>query len=144
MKCFVFLVMLCVCGVANAATMCVPDLSTCESCTAVATDGILWTADCCGVRVSGVQIRFHNIGNSNVSSIDVKSMSFQGEAYYGHVYTFCMMTQPVFAPYINLVGCGDSDGVSGDCASDFIPKCALTYCSDKIECKNVEGSGGWL
>ena len=38
---------------AYAATMCVPDLSSCESCGALGSNGPIWYADCCGTNIVG-------------------------------------------------------------------------------------------
>ena len=55
-KIFCLLCILFSIGVSDAATMCVPDLSTCNSCTDGTYNGIEWKATCCGVEVSGVAV----------------------------------------------------------------------------------------
>lgn len=138
MKCFVFLVMFCVCGVANAATMCVPDLSTCESCTGVKSIGqMFWSADCCGVPVSGVWMP---VNGNNKRSVDIAELYLEHiiDGVGGSGYNFCVMLSPFIAPY--AVNVKHYWVAGSDICSGFIPRCAVTYCDETVS----EYSGGWL
>ena len=127
-----------VCVPVHAATMCVPDLSTCESCTPISS-GALWVADCCGTRVSGVQIKSDFQGSASAYSGEA-SREFVDPYFLvnsDRFETYCIMTAPVFATYINFVGCSNwVMSAAGDCATDFKPKCALTYCDEIVTCNN--------
>lgn len=138
----VFLVFLCLS--ANAATMCVPDLSTCESCEPVTSaDGYnelhRWKANCCGIEVSG--IGGTGLFGSYLSALYVGDndidMGDAGDSLW------CLMLKPFVAPYIN-VPVWSWTGISYrayNCESLFIPKCAVTYCSGKADL--VGGSSGF-
>lgn len=123
-------------GAANAATMCVPDLSTCDSCTDFERRGqFFWSANCCGVPVSGWWIGY----NENVRSVDIETLSTNALKPEVGVngYNLCVMMSPFIAPYaVNVVHSvlGGSYGCSG-----FIPKCAVTYCDETVP----QISGGW-
>ena len=133
-----------VCVPVRAATMCVPDLSTCESCTPVTSaDGYnnlhRWKANCCGIEVSGVG----GIGlfGSGLSALYVGDNDIDMGAVGGSLW--CLMLKPFVAPYIN-VPVWSWSGISYkayNCESLFIPKCAVTYCSGEADM--VGGAGGF-
>lgn len=134
MKCFVFLVMLCVCGVANAATMCVPDLSTCESCTDGTYDGYSWSANCCGVNVSGIGFWVGNWVASYTQSVP-QNISIEQRDEGGSGYVACLMTSPFVSDYFHvpILSYTMSSIVGGWCSRLFNPKCAIVGCDLEIE-----------
>lgn len=141
MRMWVCCVCVLVCATANAATMCVPDLSTCESCVPI-TRGVLWVADCCGTRVSGVEISSGYFGGRAWSGKASRNLTTDFyDLVNGDVFeTYCIMTAPVFAKYITFVGCSSATpALAGNCAENFKPKCALTECDEIITCNN----GSW-
>ncbi|MDW2958823.1 MAG: hypothetical protein R8M37_03385 [Alphaproteobacteria bacterium] len=140
------------CGTANAATMCVPDLSTCESCSEVSYDHTgKWEADCCGVRVSGVAF-YTSYRSGMTNSLDVSLALAPDPSADKKVVSVCLMTRPVVAHYFYLVknrSCciyfspgmdfpvyndGSATVASQNCASAFKPVCALSRCSDILNC----------
>lgn len=123
-------------GAANAATMCVPDLSTCDSCSDFKTVGqMFWSANCCGVPVSGWWIGY----NGNIRSVDIETLSAGdlNASVGGSGYNLCVMMSPFVAPYaVNVV---HSVLAASDDCSGFIPKCAVTYCDETVP----QISGDW-
>ena len=133
--------------------MCVPDLSTCESCSEVSYDNTgKWEADCCGVRVSGVAF-YTSYRSGMTNSLDVSLALAPDPSADKKAVSVCLMTRPVVAPYFYLVTNGSScciyvdssmdytmyhDGygtvASQNCASAFKPVCALSMCSDILNC----------
>lgn len=117
--------------------MCVPDLSTCESCSDFSSSGIFWTANCCGVFVEGMYLI--NIGFPSSKSVPVKSLSSPSfvDGPPNYMYDVCFMVYPFVSEYATIASCGSV--VMGQdvnhCAS-FLPKCALTYCSESPGCRN--------
>lgn len=120
---------------ANAATMCVPDLSTCDSCTDFETRGqLFWSANCCGVPVSGWWIGY----GENVRSVDIDTLYSDslrsGTGVMG--YNLCVMMTPFVAPYAVNV---EYTWLSSSWVCDgFIPRCAVTYCDETLS----QGNGG--
>ena len=164
--CVLLLMFLCV--PARAATMCVPDLSTCDSCTEVSSDSTgKWVADCCGVRVSG--IAFYALYNLFVTESENNSMMFGGydlSDFIGKKLSVCFMTEPVVAPYFHLIsnyelngstccvycssgtgGCVYHDGFSTNaakiCSKAFKPVCAYGKCSETLSCNSSSCGGGF-
>lgn len=130
---FCLLCLLTCVGASHAATMCVPDLSTCESCTDLellaGTDHVLGKANCCGVPVVLLWGWSHRSSTEN-RSFDLSNYSTVHHSIGGNVFNVCMMVAPFVAPYAVVVGYGVASGVSG-CAG-FIPRCAFTYCDEKV------------
>ena len=131
-KIFMFVGLFCVS--AHAATMCVPDLSTCESCDRVSSSGSQWVADCCGVRVSGIGFFItDNLSLYTQSVPQTIEITISSPAsYYGYAYVACLMTSPFVpkfyhVPYQAQYG-SIGDGVGGVCSEDFNPKCAISGC----------------
>lgn len=133
---FLFCVMLwdtCV----HAAVMCMPDngLSMCESCSnfqEIGTTGI-WYASCCGVDVYGLYLPIKTYGFSETRSVSVIKI---GDADISDMAValnrnFCLMLSPVIPPYMVQVSYDISYSVS-EC-SNFIPRCAMTYCDEVVE-----------
>lgn len=127
----VFLVFLCLS--ANAATMCVPDLSTCKSCelvTSAAWDNDLhrWKKNCCGIEVSGIG------GNGRLGYY--RSVPYVGgidiDMDEGDTSLWCLMLEPFVAPYIYVPLWSRGASIPYErynCAEYFSPECAVTYCS---------------
>ena len=128
---FLLLVVLFVLPV-RAATMCVPDLSTCESCTDGTYDGYSWSANCCGIPVSGVALPYLQTGGSSLTiSLDDTEAAARGIG--SAMAALCVMLKPVVAsngflgrcivpPYTSLKA-------AERCAEHFIPKCVFTQCT---------------
>lgn len=139
---FCLLCLLTCIGASHAATMCVPDLSTCESCTdfEVLDEGkIVWRANCCGVPVTGFWGVYHVSGalERSYSMKGLASLSFLD--YVGH--NICVMLSPFVASYGVVVGrSGVADGNRAYSCDGFIPRCAFTYCDEVVE---NPGGGGW-
>ncbi len=132
-KIFCLLCLLTCVGASHAATMCVPDLSTCESCTdfeeLVYTVGLVGKANCCGISVV---LLWGKYGYATVMdrSLNVPSFGSVSHGLEGMGFDVCMMVSPFVAPYAVVVGHGFASGVSA-CAG-FIPRCAFTYCDEKV------------
>ena len=137
-KLFCFLGMFVAFCSANAATMCVPDLSACESCRDFSYSDAFWTANCCGVFVKGMYFITQGIAPS-VKSAPVERLFPTGTALGASAeYDVCFMVYPFISEYATIASCGGVYLFSADvsrCAS-FSPKCALTYCSESSGCKN--------
>ena len=129
---FLFAVLLLLtCMPVHAATMCVPDLSTCESCTDFDTIGeLFWSANCCGVPVSGIWLAQGN----NKRSIDINTLAQQNPNFGtgGMGYNTCIMLSPFIAPYAVNVEC--SVLAYSYICDKFIPRCAMTSCNETIKC----------
>lgn len=139
---FCLLCLLTCVGVSHAATMCVSDLSTCESCTdfeeLAGTGYVLGKANCCGVPVVLLWGAKPSYGYSENRSFDLSR-------YYDVFHTpgntgfdVCMMVAPFVAPYAVVVEHGGIASGVFACAG-FIPRCAFTYCDEAVEL----GSGDW-
>ena len=129
MKFLVVFLLLLVCGPTRAATMCVPDLSTCESCTDFEDFGmILWSANCCGVPVSGFWLGY----SSNERSVDIAKNDLIGAQleYGGMGYNVCVMMSPIVAPY--AVNVKHDWILNSSVCKSFIPRCAMTYCDETV------------
>lgn len=144
---FCLLCLLTCVGASHAATMCVPDLSTCESCTPVSTSGSQYVVNCCGVDVSGVALFWY--GNASVvpSSVSVDSVNAKYRAY---LFVACYMVSPFAAPYmhivsLNLASCVISSydyvDIADLCMNSFKIKCALTECVDTVGCSSQSFGG---
>lgn len=132
MKKVLFFLALCIGSSANAATMCTPDLSTCESCTDGTYSGVSWTATCCGVTVSGIGV---NIGakfgiSGYCAHFSYPATNFS-EANNEGACT-CIMQKPVVATYWPIIYYGTlyDSGLSYDscaqaCADKFFPAAAF-------------------
>ncbi len=133
-KIFCLLCLLTCVGASHAATMCVPDLSTCESCTdfEVLDEGkIVWRANCCGVPVAGFW------GVRHVSDALKRSSSMEELAGLNLMesvgYNICVMLSPFVASYGVIVGWSGGVDVSRAYSCDgFIPRCAFTYCDEVV------------
>ena len=133
MKKVLFFLALCIGSSANAATMCTPDLSTCESCTDGTYSGVSWTATCCGVTVSGIGV---NIG-SNAGLLSCAHFSYPTTNFseaYNHGACTCIMQKPVVATYWPIIYYGTISGVNiglsydscaQACADEFFPAAAF-------------------
>lgn len=138
--CLLF-VLFCVGGV-HAATMCVPDLSTCTSCTDASYQGITWTANCCGVKVSGVTMLV--IGGSWVgASYNIKNDARLElfNAYGTTSYTSwcgCLMLKPVVAEHVTVVGYNYDHTDLGYC----VKECAESFDPSRSYAEHTEHSGG--
>ena len=120
---------------ANAATMCAPDLSTCESCTDGTYDGITWTRNCCGTQVSGIAVGMEAKDGQYVK----KSVVLTDEVFVpGRWFCLCVMTSPIVAPYAvagnTYCGINTVSDCAVKCAARFSPKCAFTECTDEYYC----------
>lgn len=116
--------------------MCVPDLSTCESCTNPEYNSVTssWSVNCCDTKISGyVFTIFVN------ESPTYKSHSIGSSVSSGHVVYACMMTQPFVAPYMYVDSLGPdkctSSAMTGQnlaklCANNVQPKCFVTNCRE--------------
>lgn len=141
-KIFCLLCLLTCVGVSHAATMCVPDLSTCESCTDGTYSGFTWSANCCGIPVSGVALPLLAPGSSPTLSLDDAEAAAQiigGSS----LSALCIMLKPVVASNGFIGKCiGHSPTplkAAKLCAEFFIPKCVFTQCTGSFfSC----GSGG--
>lgn len=112
---FCLLCLLTCVGASHAATMCVPDLSTCESCTDFeelvgTSSNVLGKANCCGVPVVLLW------GYYQSASIEKRSFGLSRyEGVYHSVgamgFDVCMMVSPFVAPYAVVVGHGSTYGV---------------------------------
>ena len=116
-----------------------PDLSACESCTDFqeVVGGLLWSANCCGVPVSGVWLPM--LSERSGCPVETRSVSIEelgldcvstGVGAVGR--NFCVMLSPIIAPYAVQVNYAMITNPV-EC-SEFIPKCAFTYCSEEVLC----------
>lgn len=135
MKRFLFVFALCVCSSANAATMCAPDLSTCESCTDGTYSGVSWTATCCGVTVSGIGV---NIGMYSLYHMFCKNFSYGNTRFTDggdQGACTCIMQEPVVAQFWPMIYYGTISGIDSGisydscaqaCAENFYPPKAFS------------------
>lgn len=122
---------------ANAATMCAPDLSTCESCTDGTYDGGYWTAECCGVQVSGVAFDAPSEQLEDKQSQPLREFGLPG-ASDGR-YIACLMLSPIVAKYYHMPVISNRWRTSAGqiCMENFKPVCALVECNLPIEVENI-------
>ena len=134
-KIFCLLCILFSIGVSDAATMCVPDLSTCNSCVSVTFSGTQWVADCCGVSVSGIGFfiadNYYSYTQSVPQTINIAVSNPAN--YLGYAYVACLMTSPVVpkfyhVPFLVQYGSEAFDDVGEVCSYNFNPKCAISGC----------------
>lgn len=146
-KIFCLLYLLTCVGASHAATMCVPDLSTCESCAPVSTSGSQYVVNCCGVDVSGVALFWYAPTSVVPSSVSVDSVNV---TYRDYLFVACYMVSPFAAPYmhivsLNLASCVISAYKNVDiadlCMNSFKIKCALTECVDSVGCSSQSLGG---
>ncbi len=118
---------------ANAATMCVPDLSTCESCAAVSYSGTQWVANCCGVRVSGIGFWLGDFVRPYTQSVP-QSISYE-QREDGQNYVCCLMTYPFVPDYYHVpILSNTRSSIVGDwCSRLFNPRCAIVGCDLAID-----------
>ena len=134
----------CVCA-SHAATMCVPDfgLSTCESCTDGTYSGFTWSANCCGIHVSGVAFLYKLSGVSLTISLDDAEPAAKDSGGSDSA-SLCVMLKPVVASNGFVGNClglfPTSLKAAEDCAGYFIPKCVFTQCTSPVD--RTCGSGG--
>lgn len=127
---------------ANAATMCVPDLSTCESCVPVSASGSQWTVNCCGVDVSGIALFYPLLATRvlRIQSVDLEfadqfPIEFQN-------YVACYMTYPFTAPNYYLVSrYFDLDGVSTCSVDGYIGIDIAELCMNNFKVDSALGYG---
>lgn len=130
MRFFVVLFVMTICTGTHAATMCVPDLSTCTSCTNFSYSGIQWTANCCGVDVSGITL--DDVAADNISvSFDEIVPSMAGGYLYRHV---CFVLWPFVMPYGYVAGCDTSLYSTASLCGAIVPKCMVEKCSEEVVC----------
>lgn len=113
-------------------------LSACSSCqNGYGSDG-WWSAECCGVTVSGIAFK-GMVGDSNdgrISGWDVSATS--GTTYR----LFCIMTYPVMAThyYVPYSAVYSTTLDQYTCADSFVPECAFKKCDNAAF---VGGSGNY-
>lgn len=141
---FCLLCLLTCVGASHAATMCVPDLSTCESCTDGTYSGYTWSANCCGIPVSGVALPYRPI-DALSRTISLDDAEAAAQIIGGSdLVTLCVMLKPVVASNGFVVRClGPFPTLltaAEECARYFIPKCVFSQCTSPyvLNC----GSGG--
>jgi len=132
-KIFCLLCLLTCVGASHAATMCVPDLSTCESCTDGTYSGYTWSANCCGIPVSGVALPYHIIsGFSRTVSLDDAEVAAENLGS-SNLAALCVMLKPVVASNGFVGNCLRYPATllkaAEECAGFFIPKCVFTQCT---------------
>ena len=140
-KIFCLLFLLTCVGASHAATMCVPDLSTCESCTDGTYSGYTWSANCCGIPVSGVALPYRIIsGLSRTVSLDDAEAAAQNLGTSDFA-ALCVMLKPVVASNGFVGNCLGYPATllkaAEECAGFFIPKCVFTQCTSFV------GFGCW-
>ena len=128
--CLLFVLM---CGGANAATMCVPDLSTCTSCTNFSYSGMTWSANCCGVDVSGIALEDIKSNSVSIAFNEVSLPDPYG--YYTYRHT-CFMLHPFVMPYGYVVGCDSGLYMDASLCGAIVPKCMFEKCPEKVVCDN--------
>ncbi len=137
MRFLIVLVGMFVCLGARAATMCMPDLSNCTSCTNFSYSGTVWSANCCGVDVSGIMISNHI--DYNLGDLQYVSQSFDELGTFGSFGIFrhtCFILWPFVLPYGYVVKCDSAYVDSIVSCGAIIPKCMVEKCSDKVVCDN--------
>lgn len=139
---FCLLCLLTCVGASHAATMCVPDLSTCESCTdyerLLGPYGVLLKANCCGVPVVLVWVGYSSNETENRSFDLSRHIYLIYKPGGGYGLNVCMMVSPFVAPY-GVVFDGPLTVVE---CERFIPRCAFTYCDEVVEWDGYDGGGG--
>ena len=116
------------CVSVNAATMCVPDLSTCESCTSFVVEGSKWSAVCCGVETRGYLFwgtRDMLGGGSWRLALRLPPKDNVTSDSY-----LLVMTYPVVAEY-GVVVCAGA-------FSQMAPRCAFQECYGSIWCGDTD------
>lgn len=130
----------CVCA-SHAATMCVPDLSTCESCTDGTYEGITWTATCCGVKVSGVTVVIGDAASFVGASYNIKNDA-RRELFNTYdkdsQWCGCLMLQPVVAEHVTVVGYFYTKTDLGYC----VKRCAEYFNPSRSYRENLEHVSG--
>ncbi len=125
MRVIIFFMCLMFVGASWAATMCVPDLSACESCTGVVLEGSKWFATCCGVETNGYLFAAGGVEKgSSVHLVSTQPFSSVAEETYMFV-----MTYPVVAEY-GIIDCG--------LHGNIVPKCAFQECEGSGFCLAVD------
>ena len=133
MKKFILLSVL-LCGGANAATMCVPDLSACDSCGAVSNNLHTFYVNCCGVDVMGLGIQNFNTTACGTSLNDpLFTVRTTG-------YCVCIMTWPIMATFAHVVPKGN-ESCGYICANNFNPYYAFN--EDEQWQDYCNGFWGW-
>ena len=145
-KIFCLLFLLTCVGASHAATMCVPDLSTCESCTDGTYSGYTWSANCCGIPVSGVALPYRPTSAfSRTISLDDAEAAAEIVSADG-LAALCVMLKPVVASNGFVGNCLWSAFTSlkaaEGCAGFFIPKCVFTQCTSPYIITCGSGGGG--
>ena len=133
MRFFVVLFVMTICTGTHAATMCVPDLSTCTSCTNFSYSGIQWTANCCGVDVSGIALDDVAADNISVSFDEIRFGSPYGYHVFRHV---CFVLWPFVMPYGYVTVCDASYNLDASLCGAIVPKCMVEKCSEEVVCDN--------
>lgn len=123
-----------ICVSAYAATMCVPDLSTCDSCSVnVGGGGVKWSATCCGVEIEGVMFYGgYTFNGAGGASFPLVSMPLTPGST-SDVFVF-VITYPVVAEY-GLVVCSNN---SQNGYVNIVPKCAFQQCSVSSYCLSTD------
>lgn len=121
----------------NAATMCVPDLSTCESCSDFTYEGMKWSANCCGVQVHGIVFAGYFSTHSVPKSTRLQDVNVENTDVVG--VTYCLITSPFIAQYAvtsycTIIGSEGFRANSYTCAW-FHPSCAVGYCDGTFKCE---------
>ena len=156
-KVFCFLGMFVVFCSANAATMCVPDLSQMTTfCDYVSHTENTWTANCNGIEISGIAINSYQEGTNDwISSLDYKAVNADSLSGYGGGgvgYYRCIVMHPFVMPfgqsiYFGYAWCVSQfnkcfDSAAEACATFFIPSCAFSECHYKLADFGLSGSFG--
>lgn len=133
MRLFIVLFVMFLCAGAHAATMCVPDLSNCTSCTNFSYSGIKWSANCCGVRVSGIALDDVAANNVSVPFEEVEVPIVYGYYVFRHV---CFVLSPFVMSYGYVVGCDTMQYTDASLCGAIVPKCMVEKCSEKAVCNS--------
>ena len=153
-KIFILLLFVLSCAPSFAATMCVPDFSTCSTCTPVSYSGLTWTADCCGVRVSGIAFMIPD-DSPLVSKVQDFSTLLDElpSSNYSYYYYGCQMTAPIAAPYVYINSFGMHHCTYSEfggkklgeiCMNNFQISCAFGACQGELsqQCGYLDSGGG--
>lgn len=143
---FCLLCLLTCVGASHAATMCVPDLSTCESCTDGTYSGYTWSANCCGIPVSGVALPYMLAAAVSLT-VSLDDAEAAAEMIGGsNVAALCVMLKPVVASNGFVGNCigypPTSLKAAEECARYFIPKCVFSQCTSPYVRTCGSGGGG--
>lgn len=153
-KLFCFLGMFVAFCSANAATMCVPDLSQMTTfCDYVSHTENTWTANCNGIEVSGIAIYSYQADTYNwISSLDYKAVNADSLSGCGTglVRYRCIVMQPFVMPFGQSIYFGQTPCLSQfnkcfysaaeACATFFIPSCAFSECHYELADFGLSGS----